>query len=47
MNGRSDIEDGYYEEWQLDSGATEHVTPDGTGMADFAPVESGTTLGDC
>ena len=31
-------------EWQLDSDATEHVTPDGTGMADYTPVKPGTTL---
>ena len=44
VKGRSNVENGYYEEWQLDFGATKHVTPDGTEMADYTPAESGTTL---
>ena len=43
-SGNSNVEDGYYEEWQLDSCATEHFSPDGTGMADDTPAELGTTL---
>ena len=30
VNSRSNVKDGYYEEWQLDSGTKEHVTLDGT-----------------
>ena len=44
VSGRSNVEDGCYEECQLDSGTTEHVTPDETGMADYTPAEPGTTL---
>ena len=34
VNGHSNVKDGYYKEGQLDSGAAEHVIPDGAGMAE-------------
>ena len=44
VNGRSDVKDGYYEEWQFDSGSIDHVSPDETGMADYTQAEPWTTL---